>query len=253
MTIKTNDQNRPDHDSNLNANDNHKPARGQVAAAATGSTALTSLEALGTVLNNVDTTSVVGGSGLPMLQFKRDGDGTWMYGQRRTVVEDGSRWAVNPTTFKWGFICFSNDNKVLAERLVPVSLPKPEIAELPDKGFEWHEQWAVNLKCIDGTDAGTEVVYKPTTVGGVQAVAGLIETVRDRLNGNQHDGKVSPIVLPGERLLPAQPVRSRLDAADDGRRLDVAERSGAGTHAGVAVRRSRPRSRGAGGSGDDRS
>ena len=36
---------------------------------------------------------------------------------------------------------------------------------------------------------------RPTTVGGIQAVAGLIEAVRDRLNGGQHDGKVSPIVL----------------------------------------------------------
>ena len=51
------------------------------------------------------------------------------------------------------------------------------------------------LKCLDGADAGTEVIYKPTTDGGIQAVAGLIEAVRDRLNGGQHDGKVSPIVL----------------------------------------------------------
>ncbi len=51
------------------------------------------------------------------------------------------------------------------------------------------------MKCIGGTDAGTEVIFKPTTVGGIQAVAGLIEAVRDRLNGGQHDGKVSPIVL----------------------------------------------------------
>ena len=50
------------------------------------------------------------------------------------------------------------------------------------------------MKCTTGTDAGTEVVYKPTTVGGIQAIAGLIEAVRDRLNGGQHDGKVSPIV-----------------------------------------------------------
>ena len=62
------------------------------------------------------------------------------------------------------------------------------------RALEWQEQWAVNLKCVDGTDAGTEVVYKPTTVGGIQAVAGLIDAVRDRLNGGQHDGKVAPIV-----------------------------------------------------------
>ena len=118
-----------------------------------------------------------------------------MFGQKRTIVEDGSRWAVNPLTFKWGYICFGDGNKVLGERLVPVSQPMPDVTELPDKGFQWQEQWAVNLKCIDGTDAGTEVVFKTTTVGGIQAVAGLIEAVRDRLNGGQHDGKVSPIVL----------------------------------------------------------
>jgi hypothetical protein len=129
-----------------------------------------------------------------MLQFKREGSGTWIYGQRRTVVEDGSRWAVNPLTFKYGYICFGEGNKVIGERLVSVSLPKPKVADLPDMGFPWEEQWSVTLKCIDGADAGTEVVYKPTAVGGIQAVAGLIEAVRDRLNAGEHGGKISPIV-----------------------------------------------------------
>jgi hypothetical protein len=155
--------------------------------------ALTSLTALEAALNAVDTATVAGRSGLPMLAFKRDGGGSWVFGQKRTGVEDGSGWAVNPFTFKRGYICFSNDNKVVGEHLLPVSQPMPEVTELPDKGFEWQQQWAVNLKCIDGTDAGTEVVYKPTTVGGIQAVTGLIEAVRDRLNSNQHGGKVSPI------------------------------------------------------------
>jgi hypothetical protein len=170
-------------------NDNERA----IAPAPTGG-ALASLAALSTALNSVDTASVVGRSGKPMLSFKRDGDGTWAFGQRRTVVETGSRWAVNPTTFKWGYIAFNDDNKP-TERLVPVSQPKPEVAALPDVGFEWQEEWTVDLKCIDGTDAGVEVTYKASTVGGLQAIGGLIEAVRDRLNGGQHDGKVSPIVL----------------------------------------------------------
>jgi|SRR6516165_5100101 hypothetical protein len=50
------------------------------------------------------------------------------------------------------------------------------------------------MKCIDGTDAGTEAVFKISTVGGVQVIAGLIDTVRDRLNAGEHGGKVAPIV-----------------------------------------------------------
>ena len=62
------------------------------------------------------------------------------------------------------------------------------------QGSRGSQEWAVSLKCLGGADAGVEVVYKPTTVGGIQAVAGLIEAVRDRLNGGQHDGAVAPIV-----------------------------------------------------------
>jgi hypothetical protein len=94
-----------------------------------------------------------------------------------------------------GLHLFDGPNKALGERVVPISQPKPDVMELPDKGgAEWQEQWTVNLKCVNGTDAGAEVVYKPTTIGGIQAIAALIEMVRDRINGGQHDGKVAPIV-----------------------------------------------------------
>jgi len=180
----------PDRDRGFD-NDNNERA---VAPAPAGG-ALAPLVALGKTLNAVDTTSVVGGAGMPMLSFKREGDGTWMYGQKRTIVEDGSsRWGVNPLSFRYGYICFGDGNKVLGERLVSVSQPMPAADELPDKGFPWVPQWCVNLKCLSGADAGIEGVYKPTTVGGIQAVAGLIEAVRDRLNGGEHGGKVAPIV-----------------------------------------------------------
>jgi hypothetical protein len=101
---------------------------------------------------------------------------------------------INPLTFKWGTICF-NGNKVVDERLVSVSQPKPMITEMPDRGYPWVEQWAVNLKCISGADAGVEVVFKATTDGGIKAVVIMVDQVRDRLNSGQHDGKIAPIVL----------------------------------------------------------
>jgi hypothetical protein len=186
-----------DHDRNRDhANDNgqHERLGDKLAPAPAAGGALTSLTALQTILNRVDIASVAGRSGLPMMQFKREGDGTWSFGQKRFVPEKGSRWAANPTTFKWGFICFDEANKP-TERLVSVSQPKPDITTLPDTGFPWQEQWAVNMKCLDGTDAGVEVTFKASTVGSTQAVAGLIEAVRDRLNSGQHDGKIVPIVL----------------------------------------------------------
>jgi hypothetical protein len=191
MTTNSNLDHEPDREPDREpANDNGRT----VVHAQTGG-ALASLQALGATLNAVDTSSVAGRSGHPLLQFKREGDGCWSFGQRRTIVESGSRWAVNPTSFRWGYICFGDGNKVIGEQLVSVAQPKPDVTTLPDKGFKWSEQWAVGMKCVTGVDAGTEVDYKPTTDGGIKAVAGLIVTVRDRLNGGEHDGKVAPIVL----------------------------------------------------------
>ena len=179
------------------ANDNgehERPGDKQVASAPAGG-ALTSLAALQAALANVNTAAIIGRSGLPMLLFKREGSGTWMFGQKKTIPEPGSRWAVNPMTFKYGFICF-NDNKVLGEHLVSVSQPKPLITDMQDVGFPWQEEWAVNLKCLDGADAGVEVTFKATTRGQIQAVVLLVDLVRDRLNSAQHDGKIAPIVVP---------------------------------------------------------
>ena len=183
-----------DHDNDNDVRERREKTLGAVAPAPAGG-ALTSLAALRTALNSVDMTSIGGRSGKPMLQFKsREDNGTWMFGQQRTIPEASSLWAVNPQTFRWGYICFSGDNKPAGERLVPVSQPMPAITELPDKGADWQEQMAVDLKCLNGVDAGTEVVLKVSTVGGIQAVTGLIDMVRDRLNGGAHDGKVAPIV-----------------------------------------------------------
>ena len=59
---------------------------------------------------------------------------------------------------------------------------------------EW-EQWAVDMKAIDGTDAGTEVIFKMSTDGGTKSIVGLLEAVKDRIESGQRDGNVVPIFL----------------------------------------------------------
>ena len=189
-----------DHDrdsDHAHANDNgkgeHEP--GSKIAPAPAGGALTSLAALQTALANVNTAAIIGRTGLPMMLFKREGSGTWMFGQKKTIPEPGSKWAINPLTFRWGCISFNDANKVVGEHLVSVSQPKPLITDMQDVGFPWQEQWAVNLKCLDGADAGVEVVFKATTDGGIKAVVLMVDLVRDRLNSGQHDGKIAPIAL----------------------------------------------------------
>ena len=92
------------------------------------------------MLNTVDTASVVGRSGCRCCTFKsREAAASGRSARSSTVVEADSRWAVNPPSFQWGWICFDDNNKILGEKLVPVSQPMPDVTELPDKGFEWQQ------------------------------------------------------------------------------------------------------------------
>jgi hypothetical protein len=130
MSIKDND-----HDRDLGP-DNGPDNGGTVAPTPLTGNALVSLQKLAAEFNKVDTSSVAGRSGLPMLQFKsRENNGTWMYGQQKTVVEDGSLWAVNPLTFMRGYVCFGDGNKKLDERLVPITQPMPNLRTSPTWAF----------------------------------------------------------------------------------------------------------------------
>ena len=83
----------------------HDPANdngGAIAPAPKGSAlASTALTALAATFKTVDTTSIGGRPTRPILQFKSERR-HWVFGQRRTIPEPDSLWAVNPPPFQWG-------------------------------------------------------------------------------------------------------------------------------------------------------
>lgn len=113
--------------------------------------------------------------GTPILKLGKDG--IWRYGQKDTEVQDGSEWAVNPTTLKKGFIAWakSGGTKPLGKVLKPILLGElPIQSELPDVGAEWKENVSFDLRCMNGDDEGITVEYASNAMGGVEAFHVLV-------------------------------------------------------------------------------
>lgn len=132
---------------------------------------LPSVQNLSQALRSLDAS--VGGGGDGMAILKMDKTGHWVFGADQTEVEDGSTWAVNPFSFVHGYIAWG-DGEVLAEKMVPVSEPLPEVDPAPPQAKRgWELQVGMGLKCVSGEDAGLEVRYSVTSVGGKRAVQKL--------------------------------------------------------------------------------
>lgn len=130
-------------------------------------------------------TIIAGGD--PLLRLLKHGE--WVYGQEDTEVLEGSLWAVNPLSIEHGYACWSDyeekgkKNELLGEAMAPIyeSMPrKPE----PVSGFPFKEQRSFRLKCIEGEDAGVEVLHKVSSVGGMRAVDGLLADMQAQLATN---------------------------------------------------------------------
>lgn len=133
-------------------------------------------------------------SSAPLLRMLK-GVGTWVYGQDENDVEEDSVWAVNPFGMQHGWVQWEADPKVkqrkAGEVMVSVSKPKPDITALPapGPGNKWEEQGGLQLKCLTGTDAGTMVLFKSSSIGGMDMFVEVVDKISKRIDDAVAEGR----------------------------------------------------------------
>ena len=142
---------------------------------------LPSVKSLATALRTIETD--VGGAGTVII--KMDKTGHWVFGAEQTEIESDSTWAVNPFSFVHGYIAWG-DGEVLAEKMVSVSQPLPELEVAPPGAKKgWETQVGMSIKCLDGEDKGMEARYTTTSVGGKKGVQALAVAIATQVEKDQ--------------------------------------------------------------------
>ena len=155
-------------------------------------TNLPSVKSLATALRTIETD--VGAAGTVII--KMDKTGHWVFGADQTEIEDDSTWAVNPFSFVHGYIAWG-DGEVLAEKMVSVSQPLPELDAAPPGAKKgWETQVGMSIKCLTGEDKGMEARYTTTSVGGKKGVQALAVAIATQVEKDQ--SKPVPVVELGK-------------------------------------------------------
>ena len=138
------------------------------------------LPAVSTLATSLRSLAVdAGPAGVAIL--KMDKTGHWVFGADQTEIEPDSTWAVNPFSFVHGYIAWG-DGEVLAEKMVPVSQPLPELDAAPAAAKKgWEAQIGMSLKCLSGEDEGLECRYTVTSVGGKKGVQALAVALAEQV------------------------------------------------------------------------
>ena len=118
--------------------------------------------------------------------------GEFVYGADNTEFEEGAIWAVNPAGFQHGFVAWGDKNhgtegSNVGEVMVPATQPMPGEGDLPDVKGSWSKAVAIQMRCTNGEDEGTQVLFKTNSVGGRKAYASLLQAVVGRIQAGHAD------------------------------------------------------------------
>lgn len=153
-----------------------------------GGSNLPSVASLSSALRSLESAAGPGN----MVILKMDKTGHWVFGADQTEVEDDSLWAVNPFSFVHGYIAWG-DGEVLAEKMVSVAEPLPELDPAPGAAKRgWEMQIGMTLACTNGEDEGMQARYSVTSVGGKRAVQALAVAIAEQVDKDQ--AKPVPVI-----------------------------------------------------------
>ena len=153
-----------------------------------GGSNLPSVASLSSALRSLESAAGPGN----MVILKMDKIGHWVFGADQTEVEDDSLWAVNPFSFVHGYIAWG-DGEVLAEKMVSVAEPLPELEPAPGAAKRgWEMQIGMTLACTNGEDEGMQARYSVTSVGGKRAVQALAVAIAEQVDKDQ--AKPVPVI-----------------------------------------------------------
>ena len=135
--------------------------------------------------NSVAELGAAPGTGEQYMKMTRSGD--FVFGVDEIEVEENSHWAINPTAFLHGWICWGTEaqgtsGQMLGEIMAPATGPLPAQTSLPDKPGDWKKQVAISLRCMDGEDEGVQCVFNTNSIGGLKAYGALVGAVVARVN-----------------------------------------------------------------------
>jgi hypothetical protein len=144
--------------------------------------------------------------GKPILRMLQEKDG-WVFGQEDNALPLGTEIVFNTLAIKHGYVCWTDrkgeKNELLEERMWGITQAATPIHEMPalhdpktEQPCQWKQAFSADAKILGGKHKGTEVVYKPSSMGGAQAMGALMDAIMEKFDSYPDGFEGTMYVLP---------------------------------------------------------
>lgn len=144
--------------------------------------------------------------GKPILRMLQEKDG-WVFGQEDNALPLGTEIVFNTLAIKHGYVCWTDrkgeKNELLEERMWGITQAATPIHEMPvlhdpktEQACAWKQAFSADAKILSGKHKGTEVVYKPSSMGGSQAMGALMDAIMAKFDSYPDGYEGTMYVLP---------------------------------------------------------